>query len=119
VVRPEGHQALDERPLRRHPFRQGSAAFGRGDLDERAPSLRTLLSIGPTESAERLRDRVGRCRVWSAHLRRRALELRVKPAARIACLTTLAGVRPEPESIQGAKYGIHENSVTLHLLGQA
>ena len=120
VIRPEGDEPLDERSLAHDARGQRGEALLCRDLDQPAPSLLTLLrplglrrplrllallSIRPSghaERANRVPDGGRGARHWRA-----AVELRPQPRARIAQPPSLAHARAEPESVQGAKGGVH------------
>ena len=130
MIGPERDEPLDERPIRRHTLAERGTAFGAGNADKGAPRLlpgfpprfscslrrlyRATLHGGGladrAEGAKRIGNGLRRALRRSAQHRRVSLQLLAQPGARVADALALAGTCAEPESVEGAKGGIHEST---------
>ena len=114
MIRPERDKALDEWPLRQDTPGERGTAFGRRDGDESAPRLLArlppLLIVALADcarGAERVGNGIRRALGRGAHHWCVPLQLGAKPCAHVADLLALARAGAEPESVEGAKSGVH------------
>jgi hypothetical protein len=113
VIRPEGHQPLEERSIGGDPGGEGGAAVRIRDGNQPAPRLSALLRtvlVGGAEVPHRLANRSGRRVRRCSKERRAAIELSPEPAPRVGETAAFTGPRPEPESIQRPKCEVHQRS---------
>src|SRR5262245_21457237 len=109
MIRPERHEALDERAFGHDALGERRAHLGRRDANERAPRLlarsASLWIVGlpnHPKGVNRIVDGLGRRGPRRTHDRRASLQLRAQPTAWIADPPALAGACAEPEPVEGA-----------------
>src|SRR5688572_15937941 len=110
MVRPERDEPLDEGSIRRDARGQRGDALLRGDFNELATQLLSLLRSLPrrtTKRADGFAERRRRARGRRRDCGCSAFKLRAQPGPWIVDAPTLTDARAQAEPVQGAKGQIH------------
>ena len=111
MIRPEGHQALNEGAVAREASAERRPTLGHGDFHHAPLGLSSFLFAGlplhEHESPDGVRHRGWRGTWWGAQLRLTALKLRTQPPAGVGHTAALANACAETESIERPKLQVH------------
>ena len=115
MIRPEGHQPLDERPVGGHARVERLPLFRGRDLLEATPRLAAFCVVPLrqlTKAAHGIGDGLGVGAGRRRQAGRVAAQLRAKPPARVREAAGLPHPGAQAESIEGSKGSVHTSGLT-------